>query len=76
MKKEEPLIWTRDTGEDYLPPKEPADPSSVEKAIRDFKRAKKGQRGTIIIGLVVMWLLGGIGCYLAGLVLHETAHLF
>ena len=76
MKKEEPLVWTRDTDEDFIPPKEPVDPSRAEESIRVFKRASKYQRGAIIIGLVVMWLLGGIGCYLAGLVLHETAHIF
>ena len=76
MKKEEPLIWSRDHDDYFVQPKEPLDPSHAEESIRVFRRASKYQRGALIIGLAVMWLLGNLGCYLAGLVLHETAHVF
>lgn len=59
-----------------LDTKEPVGSFDEDEYILDFGRATKRQRGLIIVGLAVMWLIGEAGCYLAGLALHETAHIF
>jgi hypothetical protein len=71
MSEEKPLLW-HDPDED----KGPVPPEVERYGVREFEKATDRQRGLIIIGLAVMWLLGEIGCLLAGLALHETAHIF
>jgi hypothetical protein len=78
MKKEEDSVfWFQETfqGDRGPTPPEPVPQKAVDESFEEFTRATKHQRGWIVAGLAAAWLLGTIGCYLAGLALHETAHL-
>jgi hypothetical protein len=72
MKKEEPLVWMRDRVERKVTPQ----PGMEDHLAVGFEKSSPRLKGWMIIGLAAMWLLGEAGCYLAGLALHETAHVF
>jgi hypothetical protein len=77
MKEDDPLFWWRvPQGTDEPRQKTPLSSEVDERARWDFGRATRRQRGWMFVGLAVMWLLGIVGCYFAGLIVHETAHIF